>query len=64
MNSDDQPHVISGQHHGQRIASRVLEEHIQKAVRDGRHSMVAARFSPPAVTTYMPGTTRFSVNEG
>ncbi len=39
MNSD-KPHVISGQHHGQRIASRVLEEHIQQSVRDGNRSIV------------------------
>ena len=39
MNSN-QPYVISGQHHGQRIASRVLEEHIQKAVREGKRSLV------------------------
>ena len=38
--SSDQPYVISGQHHGQRIASRVLEEHIQQAVRDGKRSLV------------------------
>ncbi|MEN8243664.1 MAG: FAD-dependent oxidoreductase [Thermodesulfobacteriota bacterium] len=39
MNSD-KPHVISGQHHGQRIASRVLEEHIQQAVTDGKRCLV------------------------
>ena len=39
MNSD-QPHVISGQHHGQRIPSRVMEENIQQAVREGKRFLV------------------------
>lgn len=39
MNSD-QPHVISGQRHGQRIPSRVMEEHVQKAVREGKRFLV------------------------
>ena len=39
MNSD-QPHVISGQHHGERIPSRVMEEHIQQAVREGKRFLV------------------------
>ena len=39
MNSD-QPHVISGQHHGQRIPSRVLEEHIQQAIQEGKRFLV------------------------
>ncbi|MCG6910096.1 MAG: FAD-dependent oxidoreductase [Deltaproteobacteria bacterium] len=44
MNSDDQPHVFSGQHHGRRIASRVLEEHIQEAVREGKRSLMVHAF--------------------
>jgi len=38
--SSDQPHVISGQHHGQRIPSRVMEEHIQQSVKEGKRFLV------------------------